>query len=139
VAGPLFDATVVACIASVAFGLISQEVDLVPHWPSHGWLFGLALTSQVVGWLLISTSLPRLPAALISMLLLVQPVGALALGAVVLEEDPSPVQLLGAGLILVGVLFASSGHSRSGIDEPPFAEREPELARDIAPIAEASR
>ena len=36
----------------------------------------LALTSQVIGWLLISVSLPRLPAALTSVLLLVQPVGA---------------------------------------------------------------
>jgi hypothetical protein len=33
----------------------------------------LALTSQVLGWMLISSSLPRLPAALTSVLLLAQP------------------------------------------------------------------
>jgi drug/metabolite transporter (DMT)-like permease len=118
VAGPLFDATLVSALACIAFGIVSGEMDLVPHWPSHGWLVTLALTSQVVGWLLISSSLPRLPAALISMLLLVQPVGAMALAAIVLEEDPSPVQLAGAALILAGVLYASFGRTPAP-DEAP--------------------
>ena len=39
-------------------GAAIGDVDLVPSWPSHGWLALLALTSQVVGWLLISVSLP---------------------------------------------------------------------------------
>ena len=47
-----------------ALGLPLGEVNLAPSWPSHGWLLALAVSSQVVGWLLISISLPRLPAAL---------------------------------------------------------------------------
>ena len=35
-------------------GALLGEVDLVPSWPAHGWLVTLALTSQVVGWLLIA-------------------------------------------------------------------------------------
>ena len=31
---------------------------LVPRWPAHGWLLLLALTSQVLGWLLISSRCP---------------------------------------------------------------------------------
>ena len=58
-------ATVVAAIAGLAIG----EVDFVPAWPAHGWLVVLALTSQVLGWLLITVSLPRLPAALTSVTL----------------------------------------------------------------------
>lgn len=108
VAGPLFDATFVSAVACIAFGAVTGEMDLSPSWPSHGWLFTLALTSQVIGWLLISSSLPRLPAALISMLLLVQPVGALALGALALEEAPSLVQLAGAALILAGVVVSTA-------------------------------
>ena len=65
-AGPLFDATLAAAVGSVAAGLVVGDVDLVPRWPAHGWLILLALTSQVVGWLLISISLPRLPAAVTS-------------------------------------------------------------------------
>ena len=92
-AGPLLDATAVAAVVSAVAGAIVGDVDLVPSWPSHAWLALLALTSQVLGWLLISVSLPRLPAALTSVLLLMQPVGAVALAVVILGEQPSALQL----------------------------------------------
>jgi drug/metabolite transporter (DMT)-like permease len=137
VAGPLFDATLVAAVVSIAFGLAAGggELDIVPSWPSHGWLLTLALTSQVVGWLLISTSLPRLPAALISMLLLVQPVGAMTLGAIVLEESPSAVQLAGAALILAGVLISTSGRRtkrEDGSTDPIERSQAPAWIKDVA-------
>ena len=75
-AGPLFDATAVAAVVCVALGPVSGGIDLVPSWPAHGWLVTLALTSQVVGWLLIAVSLPRVPAALTSVILLLQPVAS---------------------------------------------------------------
>ena len=77
-AGPLCDATAVAAVLCALAGLIIGDARLVPAWPSAGWLIVLALSSQVVGWLLIGTSLPRLPAALTSILLTLQPVGSVA-------------------------------------------------------------
>jgi drug/metabolite transporter (DMT)-like permease len=106
-AGPLLDATATSAAVSAVAGALLGEVDLVPSWPAHGWLLLLALTSQVVGWLLISVSLPRLPAALTSVLLLVQPIGSVALGVVILDEHPSTLQLLGVVVILGGVLLAT--------------------------------
>lgn len=108
IAGPLFHATLMSFGVSALYGLVTRELDVTPDWPSHGWLALLALTAQVAGWLLISRSLPRLPAALTSVVLLLQPVGAMALAAVVLEENPGPAQLVGAGCILAGVLIATS-------------------------------
>jgi drug/metabolite transporter (DMT)-like permease len=108
-AGPLFDATAVAAVVCVALGPISGGIDLVPSWPAHGWLVTLALTSQVVGWLLIAVSLPRVPAALTSVILLLQPVASVALSAAVLAERPSPVQLLGCVIVLAGVVAATAG------------------------------
>ncbi len=67
----------------------SATADLVPSWPEHAWLLTLALTSQVLGWLLITVSLPRLPAALTSVTLTIQPVGSVLLGVVLLGEEPS--------------------------------------------------
>ena len=67
----------------------------------------LALTSQVLGWLLITTSLPRLPAATTSLLLMIQPVGALALGALIFSERPSGLQLGGVVLVMGAVVFAT--------------------------------
>ena len=106
-AGPLFDATAVAAVVAAVAGATYGAVDLTPHWPSHGWLVLLALSSQVVGWLLISVSLPRLPAAMTSLLLLIQPVSSVVLAALILDETPSRLQGLGVVVILAGVLYAS--------------------------------
>jgi len=118
VAVPLFDATLVAGVLSAVTGPFVGGVDLVPSWPAHGWLVTLAITSQVVGWLLISVSLPRVPAALTSVILLLQPVAAVVLSAVVLDERPSRVQLAGAVVVLAGVVAATAGRRDSRDPEP---------------------
>jgi drug/metabolite transporter (DMT)-like permease len=117
-AGPLFDATLVGAVLCAAAGPFAGGVDLAPSWPAHGWLVTLALTSQVVGWLLIAVSLPRVPAALTSVILLLQPVASVALAAAVLDERPSRVQLAGCVIVLAGVLAATTGR-RSGRETEP--------------------
>jgi drug/metabolite transporter (DMT)-like permease len=106
-AGPLFDATVTSAVCCVIAGLIIGDADLSPDWPGAGWLLNLALTSQVLGWLLITVSLPRLPAALTSVLLCVQPIGSVAAAAVIFSESPSPLQLAGVALVVAGLLTAT--------------------------------
>jgi drug/metabolite transporter (DMT)-like permease len=106
-AGPLFDATFTAAVLSVVAGVIIGDARLIPVWPGAGWLLTLALTSQVLGWLLITVSLPRLPAALTSLLLTVQPLGSVALGALIFSEAPSGLQLVGVALVLAGLLTVS--------------------------------
>jgi drug/metabolite transporter (DMT)-like permease len=102
--GPLFDTTLVAAIASVIADVALGDGDLVPSWPSAGWLLILALTSQVLGWLLITVSLPRLPAALTSLTLTIQPIASVILGAVLLGQEPSALQIAGVACILAGLL-----------------------------------
>ena len=108
-AGPLFDATLVAALIGIPAGLLIGDLDLSPSWPAHAWLVTLALTSQVAGWLLISTSLPRLPAALTGVLLTLQPVGSVALGVVLLGEAPSIYQLAGVVVIVGAIAVATTG------------------------------
>ena len=104
----MFEATATApAVLCLLAGIAIGDARLVPTWPSAGWLVTLALTSQVFGWLLISTSLPRLPAALTSLLLTVQPVCSVALAAVIFGESPSPVQFLGVVAVLAGLLAAT--------------------------------
>jgi drug/metabolite transporter (DMT)-like permease len=110
-AGPLFDATAVATVLCVLAGVVVGDARLVPVWPGAGWLITLALTSQVLGWLLITTTLPRLPAALSSVLLTVQPIGSVALAALIFGESPSVVQLLGVALVLTALLVAAGSRS----------------------------
>jgi drug/metabolite transporter (DMT)-like permease len=106
-AGPLFDATLAAAIGAAVIGLPLGEVNLVPSWPAHGWLLLLALGVQVGGWLLISISLPRLDAALTSVLLTIQPVASVVLAMVLLREEPSGLQLVGVLAILSGLALAT--------------------------------
>jgi drug/metabolite transporter (DMT)-like permease len=103
-AGALFDMSLVAALVTLAFGLAIGVDDLAPAWPSAFWLVTLALTSQVLGWLLITVSLPRLPAAMTSMILTLQPVASVALGAILLGQEPSVLQLCGVVLILSGLV-----------------------------------
>lgn len=104
VAGPLADATAGAAASSLLAGAVFGGLQFGVGWPSFGWLLLLAMTSQTIGWLLITSSLPRLPAAVSALTLLLQPAAALLLAAVVLAERPSPIQVAGAVVVCGGVL-----------------------------------
>ena len=111
-AGPLFDATLVAGLTCIPIGLVIGNLDWTPGWPAQGYLLLLALSSQVLGWLLISITLPRLPAALTSVLLTFQPVLTVLFAWAILDESPSALQLGGVALVLCGLLIVSTGRRR---------------------------
>jgi drug/metabolite transporter (DMT)-like permease len=117
--GPLFDATLVSGLVAILIGLAFGDLDFTPGWTAQGYLVLLALSSQVVGWLLISITLPRLPAALTSVLLTFQPVLSVLLAGAILGESPSALQLGGVALIVAGIVVASSGRrARRPAPEP---------------------
>ena len=117
IAGPLAEVTTTAALGSLLLGLAFGGLQLDLPWASLRWLLLVAITSQTVGWLLITSSLPKLPAAVSSLLLLLQPVAAMGLAAAVLAEWPSLAQLAGAVLVCGGVLAASRA-------SPPSRERD---------------
>jgi drug/metabolite transporter (DMT)-like permease len=119
VATPLFEATAGGVAGSALLGLVLGDLRLGPPWPALGWIVLLALSSQVVGWLLITVSMPRLAAGTIGALLLIQPAGSVALSYVILGERPSLLQLAGVALVLTGVVVAVTGRS-------PDTDRAPE-------------
>ena len=102
-AGPLLDATATASLGGLVAGVVAGNLSVRPSWPAHGWLALMALTSQIAGYGLVTLSLPRLPPASASALLMAQPVATLLLAAVILGEWPSTLQILGTGCILVGL------------------------------------
>tara|TARA_Y100000590_G_scaffold76660_1_gene84846 strand:- start:17 stop:952 length:936 start_codon:yes stop_codon:yes gene_type:complete len=81
-----------------------QPIDFQPTWPNHGWILTLAIVGQVLGWLAISYSLPRLPAVYTSFILLLQPVLTIVWGVILLSELPSVQQFLGMILILGSII-----------------------------------
>jgi drug/metabolite transporter (DMT)-like permease len=106
-AGPLFDATLSGAVFSALGGIVVGDIEWAPGMESQAWLVLLALSSQVLGWLLISVSLPRLPAVLTSILLMLQPVSTVFLAALLLSEAPSSVQLAGVAIVIAGVAVAT--------------------------------
>ena len=90
-------ATVLVAICAFAVGQAVGDLDLTPPPASLFWLAVLGITAQSAGYLLISISLPRLPAIITSVILLSQPVMSMGLAIVLLGETPSAVQLLGVG------------------------------------------
>ncbi|HEY3561433.1 MAG TPA: DMT family transporter [Kribbella sp.] len=124
-----FVVIVSAAVVSLVAGSLWRGVDLTPGLRVIGWLIGVAVAGTVVGWLLVATYSPRLPSHVGAALLMLTPVGALALSSVVLHERPTVLQLIGCGLILAGAYFSANRLTgrRTGRapDRPGQAQRRP--------------
>ncbi len=106
-AGPVLVATAATALSGAAAGIGLGTLDPLPPTESLAWLAVLGVTAQSAGYLLISLSLPRLPAVLTSMILLVQPVVTVGLAMLLLGETPSVAQLAGVALVVGGIALAT--------------------------------
>ena len=86
-------------IAAWVMGLFCEPLPL----NSLFMIFLMALTSQVIAWVLVNHALGKLPASAASVALVGQPVVTTLLGIVILDEVPSSLQLVGALVCLVGI------------------------------------
>ena len=122
-AGPVAIATVVLAIAASGAGVAVGDLDPVPPLASLAWLAVLGVTSQSIGYLCISIALPRLPAVVTSIILLVQPVTTVGLSMVLLGERPSVFQLVGVALVIGGIALATVplARLRDGMRRAPAA------------------
>ena len=116
-AGPLLDASAGGAITALAVGPLLPDFELSVTWPTHGYLVALALGSQVVGWLFITYVLPRLAALETSLLLLLQPIFAVAVAALWLGERISALQGFGIFLVISGLGYLSTKGAIKGPQE----------------------
>ena len=75
----------------------------------RGWLslLALGLLGQVVAWLLIGSAMPRLPASLVGLLLLLQPALAFVVDVLLFGRPTSAMDWLGLLLALAGILLGA--------------------------------
>jgi drug/metabolite transporter (DMT)-like permease len=106
-AGPVAIATAGTFLVASVVGTVGGDLDWTPGPASLFWLAMLGVTAQSVGYLCISISLPRLPAIVTSIILLVQPVISMGLAMVLLGEQPSAAQLLGVAFVIGGIAVAT--------------------------------
>jgi drug/metabolite transporter (DMT)-like permease len=73
----------------------------------YTWILLLALVPQLIGHTTYNWALRYLPAALVSITTLAEPVGSAILAFVILQEAPTRLIVFGGVLILAGIYLAS--------------------------------
>lgn len=75
---------------------------------TYGWIFLLAALPQLVGHSTYNWALKYLPAALVAVTTLGEPIGSAILAFFILNETPSVATIVGGVFILAGIYLASS-------------------------------
>jgi drug/metabolite transporter (DMT)-like permease len=76
------------------------------------WMISLGLVPQLIGHSAANYAIRYLPATLVALTILGEPIGATILAVIALNEWPVPVQLAGGAFILGGIVLAAIGNTR---------------------------
>ena len=83
------------------------ESIVIPSLQSLGSLLILGVVCQVIGWLLITQSMPYLPASIVGILLLLQPALSMLWDVLFFDRPINRFDLIGLLMVLVGVYLAT--------------------------------
>ncbi len=99
------------CLACAAMMWLSVAIEghsvLVTDLRSLGHLAALGLITQAGGWLFILYAIPRLPASLVGLLLLLQPSLAFVWDVWLFDRPVTAAEATGIGLALTGIFFGT--------------------------------
>ena len=101
-----------AALVLIGAAALAGQRPPSPGSPAWLWILLLALVPQLIGHSSFNWALRHLPATFVSVALLGEPIGSIALAYVVLAETPGPGKLLGAALTLAGIAIAARGATR---------------------------
>jgi drug/metabolite transporter (DMT)-like permease len=108
---PEWTLCLVSLLCAIALGgavAVENAGFAIPDTQSWLALLGLGLFGQVLGWVLIARAMPQLPASLVGLLLLQQPVLSFLLDVILFGRPTAPSDWIGLGLSLVGIFIASA-------------------------------
>lgn len=91
------------------------ESFAIPTLQSGMCLAALGLMSQTVGWLLITHSLPRIPAAISGLVLLLQPSLAFLWDVIFFGRETSATAWIGVGLALAAIYLGATSERKPSI------------------------
>ncbi len=97
--------TTAACSAIVA--LIVGESFAIPNTPSIIWLLLYGICGQVLGWVLITRSIKHLPAARVSLMLLLQPVLSFVWDVLLFHRPTIMVEVAGAVIAIFAIYLGT--------------------------------
>ncbi|HEV2235883.1 MAG TPA: DMT family transporter [Ktedonobacterales bacterium] len=120
------DAVATLWISGLAGAVLLLAVNLVERQALWGFssrtvlaLLGLGLVTQVGGWLAINDALGHLPASIVSVTLLGQPVLTAVLAEPLLGQPLEAQQVLGGALVLGGIYLVNRGFAQRQNAPPP--------------------
>lgn len=90
-----------------AIGAGERASFAIPDGQSLAALLALGVVGQCLGWVLISRAMPRLPASIIGLLLLLQPSLAFVQDVLLFERATTPLEWLGVLLALAGIFIGT--------------------------------
>jgi drug/metabolite transporter (DMT)-like permease len=96
-----------AAVILVLMALASGEPLVGFPLPVYLFFLVLAVGPQLLGHSSFNYSLRYLSAAYVSVALLGEPIGSTILALIILKEIPTPLEVIGGGVILVGIYLAS--------------------------------
>lgn len=102
----------VSLFTAVYLGLkmvYSGDSFIIPDTPSLLALLGLSLFSQTIGWVLIATAMPKIPASLTGLTLLLQPTLAFIWDVLIFDRPTSLTNWLGVFITLVAIYMGITG------------------------------
>ncbi len=102
-----------AALTLIGYMLLAGQTPFGYSPITYVWMLALAWVPQLIGHSTYNWALRFLPAALVSIATLGEPIGSAILAFLILNEVPSLLTLLGGGLILVGIYLASRNASFS--------------------------
>ena len=97
----------VAALALLLTMLAARQTPFGYPPIAYLWMLCLALIPQLIGHSTYNWALRYMPASLVSVTTLGEPIGSAILAFFILGESPSALTLLGGALILVGIYLAS--------------------------------
>ncbi len=115
------------CAGVLAGTAIVEQVSFaIPDRGSLAALITLGIVGQCLGWVLIARAMPRLPASLVGLLLLLQPALAFVLDVLLFRRATTSLEWLGVGLALTGIFIGtvrlargSRNPAAAAVDAPP--------------------
>lgn len=96
-----------ASIALIVIMLVSGNTPFGYAPKTYGWILLLAILPQLVGHSTYNWALKYLPAALVAVTTLGEPIGSAILAFFLLNETPAITTIIGGLFILTGIYLAS--------------------------------
>lgn len=95
-----------ACL--LAFAMWPEHASFaIPRWRDAGWLLAYGVFGQVLGWVLISSSLSKVRASQVGLVLLLQPVCAFVWDVLFFGHRFTAIEITGAMLALAAIYLGS--------------------------------